>query len=131
VQLIHWIALIWTLLAVVGTFFYATTAMKIVTPGCSYTKEQACHQRWLNGLGAFSGWVILWFLIRRFHPCVFSQCEASFGFWDAVAALLAFIGITGHLPAVIVSPIAGLTLAISELVKAIVNKLLELVPTPK
>lgn len=65
------------------------------------------HQRWLNFLGAFVGWLALWFLLRKFVGCLFADCAANVGAWDVVGALVAFVGVTGYLPGTVVSLVSG------------------------
>jgi hypothetical protein len=68
----------------------------------------AWHQRWLNFLGALVGWFALWFLVRAFGACVFAACTVELGPWHAVAALIAFVGVTGYLPNTVVSLVSGI-----------------------
>jgi hypothetical protein len=49
----------------------------------------------LNGLGCLVGWLAAYFILNR---VVLNGSLHDFGIWDAVAVLVAFLGITGHLP---------------------------------
>jgi hypothetical protein len=83
------------------------------------------HQRWLNFLGALVGWIALWFLARKFAPCLFAECTVAPSAWDVAGAFLAFVGITGFLPGTIVSGLSsfsGLSAKLTELLASWITK---------
>src|SRR5262249_22593851 len=56
--------------------------------------SQYLHQFWLNFAGAFTGWVVVWLLWRKFG----AEKPPEFGAWDFIGVLVALVGVTGHLP---------------------------------
>jgi hypothetical protein len=100
------------LVAVIASALYGWNAVAIFLPSPSASEPARArawwwHQRWLNFLGAFVGWVALWFLLREFGTCVVAECVADIGAWDVVGALVAFVGVTGYLPSTLVSLVSG------------------------
>ena len=99
----HCAALIYWVVAVTASALYgwnAVTIFKAHIKGTEPLPEPAWwwHQRWLNFVGAFVGWISLWLLLRKFGDYIFGSCVAHVDPWDALGALVAFVGITGYLP---------------------------------
>ena len=100
--------LAYTIIALVVSVLYGWKAVEIFTEVTKKSKAQQppvswwWHQRWLNFVGSFVGWVVLWILIKRYLACFTGQCEIILTYWDAIGAVIAFIGITVHLPFAII-----------------------------
>jgi len=94
------------LVAAIGSVFYAKWAFAIFSVNTA-DKHWAwkVHQVWFNLLGSATGWAALWFLYLSLNT------QGLFNLWNLGLLLLAFVGITGHLPKTIV----GLVLAPGEI----------------
>ncbi len=95
-------------LGLLGSAFYGIKATEIF--GVSKqgkSRAWKIHQFWLNFAGSIVGWITLWFLARKAYICFGGSCPISFGFWDAAAVFVTFIGITGYLPVTVVGVIQG------------------------
>jgi len=57
------------------------------------------HQHWLNFAGSIFGWAALIVVIERLHDV------SRLGVWDVAATLVAFWGVTGYLPYVLLQVI--------------------------
>jgi hypothetical protein len=122
-----WTALFW-IVAIFASAFYGWKAVDIFVPPAQRDPSWAwrLHQRWLNFLGAFVGWMALWLLSKKFAPCMVDQCINDVGWLHVVGALVAFVGVTGHLPYFVVSlvgGVAGLAGALAEAIAKYVSKL--------
>lgn len=89
-----------TALAVSG--FYGVYAFAIFGGDVPTKRSQRAHQFWFNFVGSLFGWVALFFLVQKFMPVASGAKVPDVGFWDVVLSLIAFAGITGHLPWVFV-----------------------------
>ena len=83
-----------------------------------YNRPALIQQVWLNFVGAFVGWIALWFLVHQWwgvwcRPSVSVQIAAS----DFGLSLTAFIGISGYLPFTVIGAIQNSVSAISTLIK--------------
>lgn len=84
------------------------------------------HQRWLNFVGSLVGWLALWFLLRTFGSCVLGPCAEPFAGSDALLALIAFVGVTGYIPGLIVAAVSAtsaLSARLAELLASLISKL--------
>ena len=71
------------------------------------------HQYWFNGVGAAVGWFAGWVVLQRW---LFSPSDASEPTgWTIVLALVAFVGMTGHLPTVLMQSIVALRALLKKL----------------
>jgi hypothetical protein len=73
------------------------------------TGPRLLQQQWLNFLGALIGWAVLWPLGLRYVGCLSATgCPgtAADG-WTLLAALVAFLGITGYIPYTVINTITG------------------------
>jgi hypothetical protein len=120
----HWI---FATFAVAGSVFYGLEACAIFSvPNEDRPVPWHVHQFWLNFLGAAVGWVAAWAVLGSVLNCASSPCALSIAPSAVVLFLFAFLGVTGHLPAVLVGLVAGLVGAIDKLVE----KLLALIIKP-
>ncbi|MCJ7448233.1 MAG: hypothetical protein MUO72_11100 [Bacteroidales bacterium] len=60
------------------------------------------QQLFLNFLGSFVGWVMLWIVLPNLIKSVGSPSLEKFTATDILLIIVAFIGITGYLPAALV-----------------------------
>jgi len=75
------------------------------------------HQVWFNFLGAIVGWAALWLLISKLRSTAATESVQIDG-WDFGLFVVAFIGVTGHLPRTLV----GLVVAPGELFSRLVGR---------
>jgi hypothetical protein len=102
----------YTIPAILFSLFYGLSAFKIFdAPTCGKHWTWVIHQIWFNLLGAATGWSALWVLYLR------AAHQDPFDIWNLLLFVLAFIGITGHMPRTIV----GLVLAPGEIFAKLVG----------
>ena len=63
------------------------------TPG-EYSRLWFLHQYWLNALGCATGWLAVFLLLRKYNDVDTMPFSAG----DVLLALVAFLGLIGHLP---------------------------------
>ena len=56
------------------------------------------HQLWFNFVGSAIGWCAVWLIIYKLHGCVQLSCPATLDLSDFLLLLVAFAGVTGHIP---------------------------------
>ncbi len=78
-------------------------------PTSPVSRTWLAHQYWLNGVGSLVGWVALYFLLQKY---VHGESIGE-GAKDFALGLVAFLGITGHLPLTAV----GIAVAIRDVAK--------------
>jgi hypothetical protein len=130
--IIFWIWIVFWIVALIASGLYGWNAWIIfVSPSPPSWVQQQWHQRWLNFLGALVGWTALWLLLRKFGtcvvdpalrkfaPCVVGQCINDVGALDVVGALVAFVGVTGHLPYVVIGLVSGIPVLARKLVEVL------------
>lgn len=101
------------------SLFYAFKAFIIFgSSAANRPPSWRIHQIWFNFFGSASGWVMLWVLVGKGTIQVRSGQSIQIDGWDAVLFLLAFVGVTGHLPRAVV----GLLQGISELAEKIISR---------
>lgn len=118
--------------ALLASFFYGWKSLEIHLPSAfdkhghgkkdnpihDYPPSWRLHQYWLNFLGSLVGWLALWYLLKRYDLCLFSSsCNSSPNAWDIGASLIAFTGVTGHLPGTVIPLFMSLNSLLTELVK--------------
>lgn len=85
------------------------------------------HQRWFNFVGSLVGWAALWFLVQKVVAVSPSSYIRYISVWDAAIFVIAFIGVTGHLPYTImglIESIRGLALLLIKSFKDLVSRLM-------
>jgi hypothetical protein len=106
--LIHWPLAFWGI-AVVFSLCFGIYAVRIFVSQEQTKKDWTWwfYQGWFNFAGAITGWSALYLLIVKFgrnYPDSVNQLT----FLDLVIVLIAFIGITGHLPYAVMGLITSL-----------------------
>lgn len=95
-----------------GTGLYAVFCFEIFSePTKDRPLSWIIHQVWFNALGAATGWAACWLLGQRLRDGVLLDG------WTLAYFLLAFIGVTGHMPRTVV----GLVLAPGTLFDKVVG----------
>jgi len=107
------LSLLYTL-AICGSLFYGCCANIIFGVKPSPTRSAQAHQFILNFAGSLFGWAALIILVRKFFLIAGPSPQFDF-FADFMLALVAFVGVTGHLPVTIVNSLIGLLQAIEVL----------------
>ena len=103
--------------------FYGLRACEIFSVSLSDRKPSwRFHQFWLNFLGSGVGWVAAWAVLRATVECASADCALSVSPSAVSLFFLAFIGITGYLPATIVGAIGGVSELVSKLLALIGGK---------
>ncbi len=99
-------AIIFWLIAIVMSFIYGIKAFEIHgdTKGLKESKSNKWfrwHQFWLNFLGAFVGWSLLYYILA-YRLDIFRNLlvleDYRITSIDLIVLLFAFLGITGYLP---------------------------------
>jgi hypothetical protein len=103
-----WVRIVYTLIALAASALYGWYAVKIFLgvppPGqLEHRKFLSCrnHQRWLNFSGSIVGWICLWILGVKFVPFAAADSFPSLSWGDVGLAFVAFVGVTGYLPAMV------------------------------
>ena len=113
------------ILAIVASLFFGFYAINIffAKAKVSETKNEhfswKMHQFWLNLVGSLSGWIILYFLLKRVEHLAPNDYVFTFSFVDFISFVLCFIGITGYMPVTIVGLINSFGLIVSKFVESI------------
>ena len=91
-----WFNVSFAMAAVGGSAFYGIKAVEIFdVPTKDRKWSWLQHQRWFNFLGASVGWIALWFLARDVNAAGLS---IDFTSQQVLLGILAFAGVTGHVP---------------------------------
>lgn len=80
------------------------------------------HQFWFNFLGAAVGWVAAWATISAVLSCASTGCENAISLSSVALFVLAFLGVTGHLPMSIVGLVGGLQEFVAKLLSVLGGK---------
>jgi hypothetical protein len=92
----HWIWFAYSMVAFVASCWFgwkATTIFEV--PVLEGWSAKRTAQFWFNFVGSITGWAALFFVAYR---VVIDGDLHHFEVWDALGVLVAFLGITGHLP---------------------------------
>lgn len=107
-----------------GMFFYygyfACEIHEVDPKGKS--KHWKVHQFWFNFVGAAVGWVAMWTVLGSLFVCANGNCTDSISVSSALLFILAFLGVTGHLPMSLYGLIGGLKEFVSKLLSVIGGK---------
>ncbi len=118
-----WIIVPFWLVALGASVFYGARARDVhVAPGKDsgdpykdLKPAYRVHQFWFNFAGSFAGWCAVWAMNPA--ACLRSECTANLTWGSAALAVVAFAGVTGHLPAIfarLVTNLAGLFALLSK-----------------
>jgi uncharacterized membrane protein len=112
-----WALLTVAILAVVCTLFYGLKATEIFLDPLPSNRPLSwrLHQFWLNALGSAVGWVALLFLLTRVFNCFEMKCSGVLTALDVVLFFLAFVGVTGYLPAAVVGIVSSIGAIIGKI----------------
>lgn len=114
---------LFSIVAIGMSIFYGLRACEIFNVS---TKDRMpswrFHQFWLNFLGSGVGWVATWAVLRATVECASAECSLSLSSSAVALFFLAFIGVTGYLPATIVGAIGGINEFVSKLLALIGGK---------
>lgn len=80
------------------------------------------HQFWFNFAGSAVGWVAAWALLDSVLACASGGCANSISFSSVALFVLAFLGVTGHLPMSLYGFIGGLREFVAKLLSVIGGK---------
>jgi hypothetical protein len=80
------------------------------------------HQFWFNFLGAAVGWLAMWAVLGSVVVCATGNCTNSISISSALLFILAFLGVTGHLPMSLFGLIGGLQEFVAKLLSVIGGK---------
>jgi len=93
-----WLTVSFGIVAVVFSFFFGFNACEIFSVPKPEKKSKCFYLFWFNFFGSIVGWAAFWIILFKILRYVDFSCQADIGFGDLVLALVAFAGITGHLP---------------------------------
>ncbi len=117
---LHWLYL---LIAFAMSFYYGYFACKIHEVNDSgKSAHWKVHQFWFNFLGAAVGWVAMWAVLGSLLVCATVNCTNSISISSALLFILAFFGVTGHLPISLYGLIGGLKEFVAKLLSVIGGK---------
>ena len=112
-------------IAIIASLFFGVYAINIFFKKAEVPKTKdehfswKIHQFWLNFVGSLSGWIILYFLLKRVEHLASNDYVFTLSFADFISFVLCFIGITGYMPATIVGLINSFGLIVSKFVESI------------
>ena len=81
-------------------------------------RKQRFYQYFLNTLGAAAGWMAAWVVIVRWFGCPGFVCHEEPTGWTILLAVIAMIGMVGHLPIALLSGVAAIKDLLSRMLKA-------------
>lgn len=101
------LCLVFVILGLPFSIFYGYSATKIFGIPTTEKGSWIFHQFWLNFVGSLAGWFFAYLLAADVQQniCSFSNYEITFG--RILTFVLAFIGVTGYMPATIVGLVSG------------------------
>ncbi len=110
--------LLYPLLALGFSIFYASKAFEIFGPkNDGRPSSWVFHQWWFDFLGSLAGWAALWLVIRRVVWSADQSQTIDLKASDGLLAIVAFVGMTGHLPRLIY----GLVQSVDEIAKKLMG----------
>ncbi len=111
------------LLAIGFSLFYGFGAFSIFTPEKlrGQIVQKQIHQVWLNFLGSLIGWIFLWFVINQVLESWPKLQSYKPDLTDLGMMLIAFLGVTGHLPSIVISTASSLSAVLNKIVEKMFN----------
>lgn len=112
---------IYLVIALIFSAFYALKAYDIFTSKklLENNTPTIIHQIWLNFLGSAVGWICLWFVAKTI---ITAPEPYKPDLHDIFMGFVAFAGVTGHLPSVVVSTMNS----VAAFIKAFMDKYFKL-----
>lgn len=92
------VGFVFVILALGFSLFFGCKACEIFSVPRPGKKSQRFYLFWFNFCGSLVGWGALWLIIFKVVRCLEISCPAEISFGDLLLALVAFAGITGHVP---------------------------------
>jgi hypothetical protein len=94
-----WLSLVYALVAGAASVLYGCYAVAVFceTPP-KLSRPQRIHQWWFNFVGSLAGWAAAYGLLLKAYRVLCLSQPANLGLSHALLFVLAFAGITGHLP---------------------------------
>jgi hypothetical protein len=111
-----WFFVCYLVVSFSASLFYSLKAYDIFTDVKDIKDlkwTQKLHQFWFNFLGSSVGWATAFFLVVK----IFFITNPLFLWTDIILGIIAFIGITGHLPRSIVGIVVSLGDLVSKIIK--------------
>lgn len=104
------------------SLFYGLKATKIFGVSTeSMPSSGILHQAWFNFLGSMLGWILAWTFVPDIYDSIKYDSHFEIGLGRILIFILAFIGITGHMPYAIMLVINNLKLSFEKL-SSLINK---------
>lgn len=115
-MLLSWLPWLFWGVAIVASSLYGAFAIQIFVGSKTFPRPWVWHQRWFNFFGSMVGWLAAWLIILRHCGWPITTCVGPTDGWDLVGALIAFLGMTGHLPFTIMGLAEGVRLLAAKAV---------------
>jgi hypothetical protein len=116
-SVLHWLFVV---LGVGASVFYGVAACSVFgVTSQGRSRAWRIHQFWLNLLGSAVGWVAAWAVLGAVAECQATACSLSLSPSAVAVFVLAFLGVTGHLPAALVGLVGGIAELAAKLVSLI------------
>jgi hypothetical protein len=109
--------IVFLIAALVASAFFGFTACRIFSVPWPPSVPGRIYLFWFNFCGSIVGWSALAILADRYWPCIGGSCAVSVQFADFAVALVAFAGVTGHLPMATMGLFKGLHAVAAALLK--------------
>ena len=112
------IKLIFGIVAILASLFYGIKATKIFNVDA--TKMSFAwhfHQFWFNFLGSLFGWILAYSLLPDIYNSIVNDSKIEISFARIFVLIIAFIGMTGHLPFTMMTAINYLKLAFEKILE--------------
>ena len=94
--------------AILFSAFFGLKACEIFSVQEPKKVSQRFYLFWFNFVGSLLGWLVLWVILFKILRCIDSACQAEINIGDFILVLVAFAGITGHLPMATMGIFTGL-----------------------
>ena len=106
--MLFWLTIGTGIAGVLFSSFFGFKACEIFSVQKPKEFSQRLYLFWFNFFGSAVGWFALWVILFKVLSCVEGSCQTGTDFGDLLLALIAFAGITGHLPIATMGIFSGL-----------------------
>ena len=103
--------------AIAASLFFGLAACSIFAVSWPRSFAGRLYLFWFNFCGSLLGWGALAILGDRYWACVSGSCAVQVSFSDFALALVAFAGVTGHIPLATLGLFRGLAAFAASLLK--------------